>query len=100
MIVYVNVHPATNGADPIKTTKDRDEVLEDHDGIRLDRLYAVLYRCLPSWQWDRWLDSKMVHPFYSLLRKIDGGGYVPVSRDTAKDLLRGFLTAIPCGDFR
>ena len=87
-------------SDPMKMTADRDEALKDND--KLGGLNAVLYKKLPIREWDRWLDAKMLHPFYFPVEKVEGTeGYRFTDSVVTlnNDLLQGAPTAVPSGAF-
>lgn len=89
--------------EPMKRTADRDEELADDE--KQGGLNAVLYKRLPIREWDRWLDSKMAHPFYFPVTKNAAGQYTCPTTTTANntinsnDLLSGVPTAVPSGAF-
>ena len=100
--VYVDDHDEKKDDefDIMKATAARDEKIakSEEDG----GLNAVLYKRLPIREWDRWLDAKMAHPFFTpVVPTNDGtGGYkVPHSDSPAIDLLRGIPTSVPSGAF-
>jgi len=100
--VYVDDHDEKKDdeIDIMKATAARDEKIakSEEDG----GLNAVLYKRLPIREWDRWLDAKMAHPFFTpVVPTNDGtGGYkVPHSDSPAIDLLRGIPTSVPSGAF-
>jgi dipeptidyl aminopeptidase/acylaminoacyl peptidase len=92
--VYVDQNAVDEMAkkDSMTVTAERDKALSDDDA--LGGLNVVLYKKLPIREWDRWLDSKMAHPFYV---PVDDNRACNVSN--AKDLLEGVPTAVPSGAF-
>jgi len=86
--------------DVLKSTAARDEKIakSEEDG----GLNAVLYKRLPIREWDRWLDAKMAHPFFTPVVPANDntGGYkVPDLDSPAIDLLHGIPTSVPSGAF-
>eukprot|EP00592_Proboscia_alata_P017715 CAMPEP_0194400124 /NCGR_PEP_ID=MMETSP0174-20130528/127035_1 /TAXON_ID=216777 /ORGANISM="Proboscia alata, Strain PI-D3" /LENGTH=817 /DNA_ID=CAMNT_0039196597 /DNA_START=77 /DNA_END=2530 /DNA_ORIENTATION=+ len=90
--------------DTMETTAARDKVLEDPEG-KLGGLNAVLFKRLPMREWDRWIDAKMVHPFFvpvtSTVNNSDLNAVAGYRADDTRpvDLLQGVPTAVPCGAF-
>ena len=107
--VYVDVDGTTsanNKEDAIAMTAARDKVLDDPQG-HLGGLNAVLFKRLPMREWDRWMDAKMMHPFFVPVVAVESklqaeaapGGYTIAVDTNPIDLLQGVPTAVPSGAF-